>query len=362
MISSVRSSKPRVRVARFAAVAIAALIATGCGGSSTDGDEAGSTTTGEPATTTTDADETDETTTTVAAEAESSTTAMLDDDVDLDGSGAQADAPTIEVIDQGAEPRSELRYDIPDGLYGARMSQIQSLTQSIDGQLASEVADLETLMEIEVSSRAVDNGFEHTSTYVGISMGDDTDPATASAAQAQFDELIGASFVATIDTRGVILDQQFVPSPDAGAGSASEALLESIAGQNQFANVLPEEAMGLGGSWRQTQELTLNGIDVTQVTTYTVTAIEGSVATLSVEGQQIVEPGPIDFPGLPAGVEVSVDVWDVGTTGTVRLDLARPIPGSEATVAGSQTLVGSGAEAFTLVQDLTNRTTITPTE
>lgn len=357
-ISARRVPARRVPVRSLAAFTVAALIAAGCGGSDAESDEAESGTTSEAVTETTVAEGTEEPTTSVAAEAE--TTAVADDDVELEGSGAPAEAPTIEVIDQGAEPRVELRYDIPDGVYGARMSQVQSLSQSIDGQLASEVADLETLMEIEVTSRVVDNGFEHTSTYLDIGMAEGTDPATASAAQAQFDELIGASFVATIDNRGIILGQQFVPSPDTAAGSASEAMLESIAGQNQFANVLPEAAMGIGGSWRQTQDLTLNGIDVTQVTVYTVTAIEGSVITLSVEGQQLVEPGPIEFPGLPAGVEVSVDVWDVGTTGTVELDLSRPVPASEATVAGSQTLIGSGIEEFTLIQDLTNVTTITP--
>lgn len=357
------SFRHRVPVRSLAAITVSALIAAGCGGSNSEG--AGNDTeptTSESVTTAADAEVTEESTTTeAAAEEETTTTTAVEEEPELQGSGAApAGAPTIDVSDQGAEPRIELRYEIADGVYGARMSQVQSLSQSIDGQLASEVADLETLMEIEVTSRAVDNGYEHTSAYVDIGMAEGTDPTTASAAQSQFDELIGASFVATIDARGIILDQQFIPSPDTTAGSATEAMLESIAGQSQFANVLPEEPMGVGGSWRQTQELTLNGIDVTQVTTYTVTAIDGTVVTLSVDGQQVVEPGPVQFPGLPSGVEVSVDAWDVGTAGTVQLDLSRPVPASEATVTGSQTLVGSGAEEFTLVQDLTNVTTITP--
>ncbi len=324
------------------------LTAAACGGSTSEADAEATTTTVEvvedaESTTTTEA----ETTTT-----EATTTTLA--------APSTVDAPVIEVIDQGAEPRTELRYAMTDGVYNARLSQLQSLSQTIDGQLASEITDLENIFEIEVTVATVADGFELRTEYVDVNMGEGTDPATAEAMIGELESLVGSAFIATLDDQGYVLSQTFEPSPDAAVDAATQEFMTSIAEQNQLANPLPTEPMGVGGSWKQTQELTVNGIDVIQETVYTVVSIDGTIVTLDMTGNQIVEPGPIAFPGLPDSVTVSVESWDVTTVGSLVYDFTTPLPTSQATVSGLQTLVGEGAEEFHLVQELTNVATITP--
>ncbi len=347
------ASAPLLRRRMAAFVVGSALVAAGCGGSDGEADAAATTVatesveTTEAETTTTTAGETttvDETTTTTAAAVPAK----------------PLDPPIIEVIDQGTEPYVELRYEIADGVYNSRMSQTQSLSQTIDGQLVSQVEDLETFFEIEITSRAVDGGFEFTSLYTDIGMGEGTDPAIVAASEAELAQLVGSAFVSTIDDQGYVVSQAYVP-PAAGADSAAlQEMMESIAGQNQFANALPTAPMGVGGSWKQTQELSLNGIDFVQETIFTIASIEGTVLTLTVAGTQTVPTGPVQFPGVPDSVEVSVESWDITSVGDIVADLTQPVPSSSATISGSQIFVGEGSETFRLVQDLGTTMLVTP--
>ncbi len=337
----------------------AALVAAGCGGSGSSDNDAGATTTPNVVETTAV-----ETTAVENTAVETTTTAVPTTVEEAAAAEAVAskpvDPPTIEVIDEGAEPRIELRYQIGDGVYNARMSQSQSLSQSIDGQLVTEFTDLETFFEIEITSLAVDAGFEFTSLYTDIGMGEGTDPTIVAQSMAQLELLIGSAFRTTIDDQGYVLDQAYLPPASATDGDALGEMMEAIAGQNQFANALPSAAMGVGGSWKQTQELSLNGIAFVQETIYTITAIDGTIVTMTANGSQTVPLGPVAFPGVPDSVEVTVETWDITTVGEIIADLTKPWPSSTATVSGTQIFVGEGSEDFELVQDLGTVVSITP--
>ena len=109
---------------------------------------------------------------------------------------------------------------------------------------------------------------------------------------------------------------------------------------------LPDEAVGVGGSWTTTDTTALAGVEVTQTTTYVVTAIEGNVisyraATRVKAGRQALPAGR--FSKLP-GVTATLVSSDLTGSGRGRLRLDRPVSAGQATVSGLQVVEVAAAK------------------
>ena len=101
---------------------------------------------------------------------------------------------------------------------------------------------------------------------------------------------------------------------------------------------LPDEPVGVGGSWTTTDTTAPAGVEATQTTTYVVTAIEGDVvsyrATTRVKADRQVLPAGA-FSKLP-GVTATLVSSDLTGLGRGRLRLDRAVSAGEATVSGLQ--------------------------
>ena len=103
---------------------------------------------------------------------------------------------------------------------------------------------------------------------------------------------------------------------------------------------LPDDAVGVGGTWTATDTTSLSGITLGQTTTYVVTAIDGdavsyrSTTTVTGPAQPLSAEALGTLPGTAADL-VSADLKGTGS-GTLRLD--RPASPSETTLAGTQVL------------------------
>lgn len=352
-------SPHRTKRATLAAIAVAiSLIATACGGgtdteTSVADDDTTTTTEVVEETTTTEAAleqttttaEAPETTTTSTAVVEE-TTAEEEDEIVEASPDIALDDPVV-LIDAGSEPRTELRFMLTAGTSELRMTQSQSISQTIDGLPLAE-GEVQTINSV-TSVTVTPNGdlFVVDSIIDSMAAAPDTDPAQAAILDAALSGSIGLTTQSIIDNRGLV--------DTASADNVnSEAVGELLDATSQTSSPLPAEPVGVGAVWETTQNIVLFGLDVEQITTSTITAIEGNTVSLSTETVQNVEPGSV---GDVQGQQLIVEFWESTSTGTVTLDLTEvsPVTSTASTVSRQGFEVGGAL----LEQDVTIEITIT---
>ena len=340
----------RPKLVRLASLTAAALLLASCSGSGGGSSSEGSGDEGADAAPTTTVESTSTT-------VEPTTTTLAD----VTEAVEQEVTPAVlDIVDQGAEPRIELRYDVADGVYRSRMSQIESLTQEYNGQPGFGLDAIETITDVETTSVAVDGGYEFAVTYLDIGFGEGTDPSVIEVSGPQLEQLVGITITITVDEHGRLLSQSYGRPAGADGATDFETLMQSIIGQMQLVYPFPAEPMGVGGSWRETRKVESNGISIMQETTYTVVSIDDGLATFEMNSVQRVEPGPIQLPGVPDDVDVSIEAWDLGATGSLATDFTSPTPAADVRFAGTQIMVGGGPEEFRIVQEMDNSSIVTP--
>jgi hypothetical protein len=285
-----------------------ALLAMACGG---DDGEASPPSTDEASTTTTTAAQEEPTTTTAPGAAE----------------------VTVEVLDAGTEPREALRYALEDGAEFA-YEQVIVLEQSVGGTSLT----LTTTSAVVARVEAVADGVADVAVEFGagaVEGGPGVPPEAVTAAQSALDVLAGTTVAVELDDRGRILSSEL----DVGAGDPA---IRSLLGQlgstlSQLTIALPDEPIGAGARWRVQQQTDVGGVVSDSSTTYTLTGVDGGVATLDFAGQ-------VDLSGAASGRSTGA--------GTSRLDLGAPLAESEG-VADS----AIQAQGATIDQRLENRFT-----
>ncbi|MDH3681621.1 MAG: hypothetical protein OEV40_16925, partial [Acidimicrobiia bacterium] len=126
--------------------------------------------------------------------------------------------------------------------------------------------------------------------------------------------------------------------------------MEQMITNSQFAHPLPEEAVGVGARWEIIQLLPVNGLDVEQITSYEVVAIDGSVVELAATTEQIV---PVGSEMVAGGASATVVAWESISSGSIRLDLTSMVPASSSQLFASQEFeFGPGAEKTVLKQTI----------
>ena len=109
--------------------------------------------------------------------------------------------------------------------------------------------------------------------------------------------------------------------------------------------------------------LHLNGIDVRQVTEYTLRSHEGNELTVDIALTQSAPRQPANFPGVPAGTKVTLTSWRSTATGHATTSLTQPgLPiSSEMHTAGTQTFaVKQGSQRSSLDQKVTADMKLSP--
>lgn len=324
----------RLRVVRWALGVVAMAVAlSACSGGSDDGDAAPAVDSEPTEQVDSGADLADEATTTTAAGP------IEFEDPNL---------PIITLLDPGAEPRQELRFDLADGTEETSTVGLQVIEQLVDGEAIVPPQPIETITDVSVSRRVVDGGVEIVSEITDARLGDGTEPELAEFVSSNFVDLIGVSTTVLVDDRGFIARA----TTDAGA---SELVADLVGDAVNQSNPLPEEAIGVGGAWVSETSLEENGITIVVQTTSTVREFTEDGVILDVEMiQQVAELG--EEVNLD-GVEAVVDVWDVSGQGTVELDFTRFSPVAlDMEVSGAQGFTFEGAGS--LEQRLSSETTL----
>ncbi len=254
-------------------------------------------------------------------------------------------APVVEVLDQGAEPRQVIAYDLDVGASETLvLRQSVSTDQQIDGEasfsFSSDTSNEVTATVIDASVEGYTVEVVYGSWVVHETSGD------ASAIEAANEALAGSIEYSLISPSGRTV------AIDAGDNSAFAQLASS--GTVPF----PTEPMGVGGQWRAVADIASLGLPIQQTTLVTIVGIEGSNVTLEYEVSQAFGDEPLEIPFL----DVTSATLDSHGTSSIVVDLKAPPPPplvASVSLDLELTIVVDGVES-TLTQRSDNGLTVTP--
>ena len=236
----------------------------------------------------------------------------------------------VELLNPGAAPRQQLRFTPP-----AKTRQNSKITMRMDmtavqGQQRRSISPPPMVMTIATEVTKVEtNGDIHLRlAYTGADVLPDANtPAPFIAAMRNYlKTLVGLQNTFVIDSSGSLKKVTNINLP-ASLDPNAKRLLEQISSSlQQITAPIPKEAVGVGAKWRTTQDITFNGIALTQVTLYEIVNLQGNVVMLKAAIQQQAQPQELRLPGQPA--QFSLNLRKLSSQGntlsTIRLDRVMP--------------------------------------
>lgn len=225
------------------------------------------------------------------------------------------DDPVV-LIDPGAEPRQELRIRPAEGAETLRITQTQSMVQTVGGQLINPGREviIDSVTAIDVSHQS--DLFVVKSVVESMDVAEGSDPATAAQVQEALQAVVGIQTETVLNSRG-LLGESTVSTSQLG-----EEFDELLGAASEISHPYPAEPVGVGAVWETSASIDLLGFMVEQVTRTTVVAIDGDRITLQVEAIQ----------NVPAGTTSSgednivVQEWETLATGTMTIDATQVVP------------------------------------
>lgn len=235
---------------------------------------------------------------------------------------AKANDPVL-VVDQGAEPREALRYDIAHGTTAtATMEYALARLATTESTAALEVTPgvrLHIVSGPTLEGKRGSTRFDVRIVKAEAIVPEGSDPALKLDLDKRVSVLNNVGGWVEIDDRGIIQRSELnsgAKNPDLPA----RLLLMLINARTTLSRiVLPAQPVGIGARWEASKQLSLYGFKISQSDTYTLTEKSGDEITLSVQVQQTAPKQTVTFE--EEGVELTLDSLSMNGTGTVVLNL-----------------------------------------
>jgi hypothetical protein len=124
----------------------------------------------------------------------------------------------------------------------------------------------------------------------------------------------------------------------------------------------PAEPVGVGARWRATTQLTLNGIEATQVYEYKLKKRTGTKLVIGVTGTQTARRQTVELPDTASGAQLEVRKFKSSFRGENTVELTSLLPtAGQVKSNGDQTFrIKAGSQSGTLTQQLTVRLVVKP--
>jgi hypothetical protein len=287
-------------------------------------------------------------------------------EIDRSAADLTADAPTpqqqFSLLNPGVEPRQPLRF-APQAheRQTTTMTLQTNVSMAAGGQVLPSMDAPVTTMTYESSITQVDdNGDIHYQMYcTGVDVGEspNTPPELRQVFEAQLKNLVGSGGTFVIDSRGSVKESNF------GLSENADAMMQQLFDQvsqsiEQLSTPFPEEAVGLGSQWQIAHTLNVNGIELTQKTTYELVSWQDQVATLNVRVEQQAPSQTIAPPGLPPDATVTLNFMQSQGEGQVMIRLDRLMPQSGTMSMQSAADMNIFQEGMPQAMPMTSTTTI----
>ncbi len=229
---------------------------------------------------------------------------------------APIEPPDLQMVSAGNAPRKLLRYHVPKGTS-------QGLEVTIDmtlaaGEMGGPVPTIVMSLLLGAEDVTADGTMKLHTTIVEVTARDRADSKIpASALSGPLEAMKGIAMTSTLSPNGRIGKSQI----EGGKQLPADVAAQLTALTASFENVvmpLPNEPVGVGAVWRSSRDLTQNGMKLTTVNTFNVTAITGDKIEYTMETQVHGADQTITQAGT------TVEIKDVtgagGGKGTLQLD------------------------------------------
>lgn len=238
----------------------------------------------------------------------------------------------ITILDAGAEPRRQLRYQFDAGSSeSAAMDMNINMTMSMGGiQIPQmEMPTIRLVVDLGQVETSADGTARYEFEIGSMELADNagSDPALANAVRASLGQVPSISGWARINSRGVTLDGG-VNLGDGIDPQLSQVFDSAEQSLQQMSAPLPQEPVGVGAEWRVVQDIESGGFNVSQTASYTIIEMNGDNVTLDVAITQTALAQVVEMPGMPAGTGANLDSLESTGAGSMQIDLARFMPTS----------------------------------
>jgi len=238
-------------------------------------------------------------------------------------------AVKVSLVEAGAEPRSVLRLKLaPGSSVTAEMIMKMKMKMNLNGTEPPEVALPPTrmLMKMEVTDAQPD-AFNYTFEVTEAAPMDapGVQPMVMEAMKTALKGAVGLKGKGAVDGRGMNKGASF-ELPDAMDPQTRQLMDGMRDAVGRMSAPLPEEAVGVGGSWKVDMDLAQNGMKISQSATYTVLSIEGDEIKLEVAVAMNADAQEVKAPGMPEGARMLLESMTGTGKGktTVRLNQILP--------------------------------------
>jgi hypothetical protein len=233
----------------------------------------------------------------------------------------------VELVSAGAEPRTQLKYRPKPGatatLEFVNRNDLNMAIHLPDG--TSQAIPLGTAMPGTVMTmrntvgKATANGLVPVRVeYLDARAEVGADPALAATIDASLASFRGMTFDMFVDPELGRPVQVDVAGAEGAMTDAMQTLMDEVT--NRVIG-FPEEPVGVGGQWRIHMGMSIAGMQMAAVQTYTVTGISKKGVDADVGIEFSLASGDMALPNLPPGASVHVDRFTGTGTGTTRIDL-----------------------------------------
>ena len=253
-----------------------------------------------------------------------------------EGFPALGASPVVTIVSAGAEPRTPIRYAFSNGRKEhASMDMTMGVSVDMGGMSmpAMQMPTMHTGADLAVTGVSPAGDASYTLAFTDLTWINSAgvDPAVMTALQSMGVDLKAVSGSATVSQRGVSRDVIFDTSKITNPQMAQ--MMGSMSATTQSLTLpFPEEPVGSGAHWVARQTLTMNGMQTFQKTDVELVSRDATSCTVRTKLEQTAPPQTVTLPGLPPGVEASLESMTGTGTTTMTIHFDSLVPTSEGNV------------------------------
>lgn len=268
------------------------------------------------------------------------------------------DSAVVTLVDAGAEPRQPLRFRLTEGTV-QDLEMVMDMTMEMSGtgeaadasNAAGDIPRITMPLTAEVTDVDDRGSAQVEATYHDVIVDPDAtmDPDEREAVEDALSMMGGSGISITQSNRGQLIygEIEGFGAPLGGTSVDAQSQLASLAVP------FPVEAVGVGAVWTVDQEIESGPLLLEQRATYTITAIEGDLISLTSRIEVGLAPGADDL-----GPDGTIEHFTVSEDGQTTIDLTSPLPRSASSTTEQSMVVTAPPGS---VGSLDQRTIITLT-
>lgn len=251
----------------------------------------------------------------------------------------------VKLLNAGAFPRQKLRFQpTANAKQNMTMTVKMGVVTLVEGQPWRQAKMPEIVMQMEMAILRVDtNGDIHSQfsyTDAQIKPDETMTPDAIAKISEEIQKIVGITGSSIIDNRGQVKSAKF-NLPEGLDPNTAQLLARLSNSLDHISSPMPAEAVGIGAKWQVETTPNLNGINMTQQTSYELLNFQDNVATLKVAIQQQAPSQDMTSPALPADATVTMKSFQGQGTGQITMGLDGAMPVSSNIDLVSQTEINA---------------------